>query len=65
MDDVEPVARKIANLGWHLQLVSEGDHLIDRKDMLDRLPIPVAFDHYGHLPEPEGARHPAFATIAG
>jgi D-galactarolactone isomerase len=64
MDDMEPVARKIADLGWHIQLVSDGDRILEWKDVLGRLPIPVVFDHMGHLPEPEGARHPAFRVIA-
>ena len=64
MDDMEPVARKIADLGWHIQLVSEGDRILEWKDVLGRLPTPVVFDHMGHLPEPEGAQHPAFRVIA-
>jgi predicted TIM-barrel fold metal-dependent hydrolase len=64
MDDMEPVAGKIADLGWHIQLVSEGDRIIEWKQVLNRLPTPVVFDHMGHLPEPNAAQHPAFGVIA-
>jgi predicted TIM-barrel fold metal-dependent hydrolase len=64
MEDMEPVARKIAELGWHIQLVSEGDRILEWNDVLQRLPTPVVFDHMGHLPEPMGANHPAFRVIA-
>jgi predicted TIM-barrel fold metal-dependent hydrolase len=64
MDDMEPVARKIADLGWHIQLVSDGDAIMEWKEVLERLPTPVVFDHMGHLPEPAGAGHPAFRVIA-
>ncbi|WP_456710842.1 amidohydrolase family protein [Bradyrhizobium sp. USDA 4452] len=34
------------------------------KDTLEALPVPVVFDHMGHLPEPAGPDHPAFGVIA-
>jgi predicted TIM-barrel fold metal-dependent hydrolase len=64
MDDMTPVARKIADHGWHIQLVSEGDKIVELKEMLEHLPVPVVFDHMGHLPEPAGPDHPAFRVIA-
>ena len=64
MDDMEPVARRIAALGWHIQLVSEGEKIVELQDVLKRLPVPVVFDHMGHLPEPAGPDHPAFRVVA-
>jgi len=64
MDDMLPVARKIADLGWHIQLVSEGDKIVELADLLKSMPVPVVFDHMGHLPEPAGPDHPGFRVIA-
>ena len=64
MNDMAPVAAKIANHGWHIQLVSEGDKIVELKVALAALPVPVVFDHMGHLPEPAGPDHPAFGVIA-
>ena len=64
IDDMAPVARKIADLGWHIQLVSEGDKIVELADVLRGLPVPVVFDHMGHLPEPAGPDHPGFKVIA-
>lgn len=64
MDDMVPVARKVADLGWHIQLVSEGDKIVELADVLKSMPVPVVFDHMGHLPEPAGPDHPAFRVIA-
>lgn len=64
MEDMDQVARKIAELGWHIQLVSEGERIVELKDVLKGLPVPVVFDHMGHLPEPEGPDHPGFRVIA-
>jgi predicted TIM-barrel fold metal-dependent hydrolase len=63
MDDMEPVARKIADLGWHIQLVSEGDKIVELQDTLARLPTPIVFDHMGHIPEPDPVNHPAFKAV--
>lgn len=62
--DLEPVARNIADLGWHIQLVSEGEKIVALREVLERLPVPVVFDHMGHLPEPAGPDHPGFRVIA-
>ncbi|TGD96633.1 amidohydrolase family protein [Methylobacterium nonmethylotrophicum] len=62
--DLEPVAQKIADRGWHIQLVSEGEKIVELQDVLRRLPVLVVFDHMGHLPEPAGPDHPAFRVIA-
>jgi predicted TIM-barrel fold metal-dependent hydrolase len=62
--DLVPVARKIADLGWHIQLVSDGDKIVELADTLKSLPAPVVFDHMGHLPEPAGPDHPGFKVIA-
>jgi predicted TIM-barrel fold metal-dependent hydrolase len=64
MDDMVPVAGKIADLGWHVQLVSEGDKIVELADVLKSMPVPVVFDHMGHLPEPAGPDHPGFRVIA-
>jgi D-galactarolactone isomerase len=64
VDDMEPVARKVAAFGWHIQLVADGDTIVELRDVLGRLPAPVVFDHMGHLPEPAGPDHPAFRAIA-
>jgi predicted TIM-barrel fold metal-dependent hydrolase len=61
--DMVPVARKIADFGWHIQLVSDGDKIVELADTLKGLPVPVVFDHMGHLPEPAGPDHPGFEVI--
>jgi predicted TIM-barrel fold metal-dependent hydrolase len=62
--DMMPVARKIAEFGWHIQLVSDGDKIVELADTLKSLPVPIVFDHMGHLPEPAGPDHPGFRVIA-
>jgi D-galactarolactone isomerase len=64
MDMIEPLAGRIADLGWHVQLHMSGDQIAEASAMLGRLPCPVVFDHMGRLPPKQGPDHTAFRVIA-
>jgi predicted TIM-barrel fold metal-dependent hydrolase len=63
MDMIEPLARRVAPLGWHVQLHLRADQILVAADMLQRLPSTVVFDHLGRLTPPEGLNHPAFDIL--
>jgi predicted TIM-barrel fold metal-dependent hydrolase len=63
-DMVEPLAQRVAELGWHVQLHWRADQIVPHAGLLDRLPCTIVFDHMGRLPQPEGAGHAAFGIIA-
>jgi len=63
-DMVEPLARRIAPLGWHVQLHWRGDQIVEHAALLERLPCPMVFDHMARLPHPHGPAHPAFEVVA-
>lgn len=65
IDMIEPLAKRIADRGWHVQLNMEADQIADHAGMLTRLPTPVVFDHLGKLPPEQGVRHPAYGVIRG
>lgn len=60
---VEPLAARIANLGWHLQLHWTADQIVEHEAMLKRLPTPIVFDHMTRLPQPLGLKHPAVKIV--
>ena len=60
---LEEMARKIAPLGWHVQIFATGDQIIGLSEVLARLPTPLVIDHLARLPPAEGIRHPAYATV--
>jgi predicted TIM-barrel fold metal-dependent hydrolase len=64
-DMLEPLARRISHYGWHVQLHWTADQVVAHRDMLERLAVPIVFDHLGRLPLPEGTRHPAFDIMRG
>jgi predicted TIM-barrel fold metal-dependent hydrolase len=63
MDTLEEVARLIAPLAWHVQLLIDGRDLPELAPRLQRLPVPFVIDHMGHMPVELGLAHPAFQTL--
>jgi predicted TIM-barrel fold metal-dependent hydrolase len=64
MEMLEPVAKRIAPMGWHVQFNMSADMTLAAKDVLNRLPCQIVFDHLAHMPQPAGAGYPAFAVVA-
>ena len=64
IDMIEPLAKRIAQLGWHVQLNMESDQIVEHASMLRRLPTQIVFDHMGKLGL-SGLEHPAFDVIRG
>jgi D-galactarolactone isomerase len=62
---MEPVAARIAPLGWHIQLQMDGRELGERAALLNRLPCPLVIDHVGKFLEPVTPSHPGFRALAG
>lgn len=60
LDMIEPLARRVAPLGLHVQLHLRGDQIIAAAGMIKRLPVITVFDHLGRV---SGANDPAFAMI--
>ena len=62
-DMIEPLAKRIAGLGWHIQFNVEGEQIVEIEALLRRLPTPLVFDHLGHPPLPAGIDHPSHAIL--
>ncbi|MEO5694652.1 MAG: amidohydrolase family protein [Usitatibacter sp.] len=60
---IEPLAQRIAELGWHTQLHMRGEQLVEMTDLIARLPGTIVIDHMGRFPQPEGVKHPAFNVV--
>lgn len=62
-DLLEPLAARIAPLGWHLQLLVAPDLLASLASVLRRLPVPLVFDHFGRIAPAQAGTHPAHALL--
>jgi predicted TIM-barrel fold metal-dependent hydrolase len=63
LDMIEPLARRVAPLGWHVQIHLRADQIAAAADLLQRLPGTLVFDHLGRLEPRAGIDDPAFAVI--
>jgi predicted TIM-barrel fold metal-dependent hydrolase len=52
MDMIEPLARRVQALGWHVQIHLRADQIVAAEDLLLRLPGTIVFDHLGRLTPP-------------
>lgn len=60
---LEPMAGRIAPLGWHINLQLDGRDLPQHKAMIDRLPGKVVVDHIGKFIEPVPVDHVSFKAL--
>jgi D-galactarolactone isomerase len=60
---IEPLASRIADLGWHVQLNMNREQMLEHAALLRRLPVPIVFDHLAYLSAPEGLTHPAYSVV--
>jgi D-galactarolactone isomerase len=63
LDMVEPLSKRVADLGWHVQFNVEGQQVVEWADLLRRLPSQIVFDHMGHPPLPDGIEHRSHGII--
>ncbi len=63
IDMIEPLAKRVNDRGWHVQIHMRGDQIAEAASLWDRLPCPIVFDHLGRLPQPAGIDDPAFGII--
>ncbi|HEY3453431.1 MAG TPA: amidohydrolase family protein [Bryobacteraceae bacterium] len=54
LDMVEPLAKRIAPLGWHIQVNAGPEKIREAGEIWKGLPVEVVFDHLAHVPAPGG-----------
>jgi predicted TIM-barrel fold metal-dependent hydrolase len=60
---LRPLAPRLAELGWTCQINMSPKQIEDNADMLAGLPGRLVFDHYAHVPQPEGIESPAYGVV--
>ena len=63
IDMIEPLAKRVAPLGLHVQIHWRADQIVSGADLLQRLPGTLVFDHLGRLPQSTGTRDPALGVL--
>jgi D-galactarolactone isomerase len=62
VDMLAPLAARIADMKWHIELVVQGVRLPEIEGRLSALPCPLVIDHIAHVPEPGGLSSQALRT---
>ena len=60
---LESLAPRLSTHGWHADINVRGHQMVEFEPLFARLPCPIVFDHLGHVPQPDGIAHPAFAAL--
>ena len=60
---LEPMAARLASMGWMVNLQLDGRNFPEHKEMLKRLPCKLVIDHNGKFLEPVKPEHPAFQSL--
>jgi len=55
-----PVAQRVAERGWHVQVHATADQLWQLRSTLLQIPGNLVIDHYFRLPQPEPMAHPVW-----
>jgi len=62
-DQLDALARRVAPLGWHIQIYGEGERLAEIAPRLAKLPVDVVIDHSGGVKAALGTAHPQFQAL--
>lgn len=65
LQELSGLTAKMADLGWHLQVLADVSALPDLAGFVAGLPVPVVFDHMGHVPVSKGVHDAGFQTLLG
>ncbi len=63
VDQLQILARRLAPLGWHIQVYAEGETMLELGDVLGQLPVPIVIDHCGGVKAALGTAHPQFRAL--
>lgn len=61
--DAPEMAKRIAPLGWHIQMQDDGAWIADAMPMMEKLPVDVVIDHVGRTPPENGVNDPSFQAL--
>jgi predicted TIM-barrel fold metal-dependent hydrolase len=60
---VEPLSKRVAALGWHIQVNAPPQQIADHKDLWNRVASQIVFDHLANVPA-VGMADPLFGIVS-
>jgi predicted TIM-barrel fold metal-dependent hydrolase len=65
IEQLETIAHRLAPLGWHIQVSTEGETLAAMAPAFAKLPAGIVIDHCGGVKAGLGLEHPQFRSLLG
>ena len=62
-DELQPLARRVQDFGWHVNLQLDGHELAERAELIAGLPGQVIIDHLGMFGRPVPPGHPSVLAL--
>ena len=63
IEDVLAMSKRLADIGWHLQIHMDGPRIAELGPALARSPVPVVVDHMGRVDASKGLDHADFRAL--
>ena len=63
IDEAIAFGKRLADVGWHLQIHMEGERIAELAPALKRSPVPVMIDHMGRIDASLGLEQPPFRAL--
>ena len=63
VEEIDSLARRIADWGWHLQLLMPPGQLAELGSVLRQLPVQIVFDHFARIAPAQAGRHAAHQLV--
>jgi predicted TIM-barrel fold metal-dependent hydrolase len=65
LDQLENLAARVAELGWHIQFYTHGEQIAELAPLIKKLPVTVVLDHMAGVTSDRGTGSPEFRAAAG
>lgn len=62
-DELDPIAARVVEAGWHVQIQLDGRLLPERRAQIESWPGRIVIDHTGKFLEPVGTDDPSFRVL--
>lgn len=63
IEDVAPIAHRVADFGWHVQIYARPSQVGDMAGLLQSLPTSIVIEHVARIRDPKGDDSAVFSTI--
>ena len=61
--DLHRLTRTLADVRWHLQILADVSTFQDLERFAADIPVPIVFDHMGHVSATKGVNEPGFQSL--